>query len=232
MTVIEATSPGDAWVKVSKHLLENGERVGNLTEELNVVTEITEFKSDDWFDGHFREVMGDDRIDFAKTVTFLKPEPKQAPNAFFEAEEGLDYKFIKEHYHQSYWGRMVSWKGEFNQVENVIKILSTGKAVKRCELIIFDPTRDARNPYSQPCMVMIDLKPRNGKLYLTSVLRSNRVSKSGYADYTALVEMGHFLSEQSGLELGKVTVLANSCHIGDMNDEKKKTIKLLEILNK
>ena len=232
MTVIEATSPGDAWVKVSKHLLANGVRVGNLTEELNVMTEITEFKSDDWFDGHFREVMGDDRIDYAKTVTFLKPEPKQASNQFFQAEEGLDYKFIKDHYHQSYWGRMVSWRGEFNQVENVIKILKTGKAVKRCELIIFDPIRDARNPYSQPCMIAIDLKPRDGKLYLTSIIRSNRVSKSGYADYTALVEMGQFLSEQSGLELGKVSILACSCHIGDMNDEKKKTIKLLEILNK
>jgi thymidylate synthase len=232
MTVIEATSPGDAWVKVSKHLLEHGTKVGNLTEELNVMTEITEFKSDDWFDSHFREVMGDDRIDYAKSVTFVKPEPKVSDNPFFQEEEGLDYTFIKEHYHQSYWGRMVSWRGEFNQVENVIKILSTGKAVKRCELIIFDPIRDARNPYSQPCMIAIDLKPRNDKLYLTSIIRSNRVSKSGYADYTALVEMGHFLSEQSGLELGKVSVLACSCHIGDMNQEKKKTIKLLEKLGK
>lgn len=232
MTVIEATSPGDAWVKVSKHLLEHGTKVGNLTEELNVMTEITEFKSDDWFDSHFREVMGDDRIDYAKSVTFVKPEPKVSDNPFFQEEEGLDYTFIKDHYHQSYWGRMVSWRGEFNQVENVIKILSTGKAVKRCELIIFDPIRDARNPYSQPCMIAIDLKPRNGKLYLTSIIRSNRVSKSGYADYTALVEMGHFLSEQSGLELGKVSVLACSCHIGDMNQEKKKTIKLLEKLGK
>lgn len=232
MTVIEATSPGDAWVKVSKHLLEHGTKVGNLTEELNVMTEITEFKSDDWFDSHFREVMGDDRIDYAKSVTFVKPEPKASDNPFFQEEEGLDYTFIKDHYHQSYWGRMVSWRGEFNQVENVIKILSTGKAVKRCELIIFDPIRDARNPYSQPCMIAIDLKPRNGKLYLTSIIRSNRVSKSGYADYTALVEMGHFLSEQSGLELGKVSVLACSCHIGDMNQEKKNTIKLLEKLGK
>jgi len=232
MTVIEATSPGDAWVKVSKHLLEHGTKVGNLTEELNVMTEITEFKSDDWFDSHFREVMGDDRIDYAKSVTFVKPEPKVSDNPFFQEEEGLDYTFIKDHYHQSYWGRMVSWRGEFNQVENVIKILSTGKAVKRCELIIFDPIRDARNPYSQPCMIAIDLKPRNDKLYLTSIIRSNRVSKSGYADYTALVEMGHFLSEQSGLELGKVSVLACSCHIGDMNQEKKNTIKLLEKLGK
>lgn len=232
MTVIEATSPGDAWVKVSKHLLQHGVKVGNLTEELNVMTEITEFKSDDWFDSHFREVMGDERIDYAKTVTFLKPEPKSTPNTFFSGEEGLEYKFIKKHWHDSYWGRMVAWQGTFNQVENVIKILKTGKAVKRCELIIFDPSRDARNPYSQPCMLAIDIKPRNGKIYLTSIIRSNRVSKSGYADYTALVEMGKFLSEQSNMELGKVSILANSCHIGDMDGEKKKTIRLLEILNK
>ena len=62
-----------------------------------------------------------------KTVTFLQPEEKKSDNPFFEEEKGLDYKFIKDHYHQSYWGRMVSWRGEFNQIENVIKILSTGK---------------------------------------------------------------------------------------------------------
>lgn len=127
---------------------------------------------------------------------------------------------------------MVSWGGNFNQVENVLKTLRTGANVKRCEMIIYDPSRDAKNPYSQPCMVMIDIKPRNGKLYLTSVLRSNRVSKSGYADYTALVEMGKFLARESGLELEKVSVLACSCHIGSMNDEKKKTIELLQKLNK
>jgi len=44
--------------------------------------------------------------------------------------------------------------------------------------------------------------------------------------------MGHFLAEQSGLELEKVTTLACSCHIGDMDNEKKKTIKLLEVLNR
>jgi thymidylate synthase len=144
----------------------------------------------------------------------------------------LEYKFIKDKWSDSYWGRMVAWQGTFNQVENVIKILKTGKAVKRCELIIFDPSRDARNPYSQPCMLAIDIKPRNGKIYLTSIIRSNRVSKSGYADYTALVEMGKFLAKESGMELGKVSVLACSCHIGKMNDETKKTHKLLEILNR
>lgn len=232
MTVIEATSPGDAWVKASNHLLKHGVKVGNLTEELNVMTEITEFKSDDWFDPHFRKIMGDDRIDFARTVTFLKPEMSKPENPFIEHTPELEYKFIKDHWHQSYWGRMVAWQGEFNQVKNVIKILKTGMAVKRCELIIFDPSRDSRNPYSQPCMLAIDVKPRNGKIYLTSIIRSNRISKSGYADYSALVDLGKFLAEQSGLELGKVSVLANSCHLGTMDNEIKKTKSLLEVLKR
>ncbi len=232
MTVIEATSPGDAWVKVSKHLLENGIKIGDLTEELNVMTEITKFESDDWFDTHFRNIMGDDRIDHASSVTFVEPKPKVSDNKFFAEEEGLDYPFIKDKWYETYWGRMVAWGGNFNQVENVIKILKTGKAVKRCELMIYEPSRDAKNQYSQPCMIAIDIKPRNGKLFLTSILRSNRVSKSGYADYSALVKMGKFLAKESGMELEKVSVLACSCHIGTMNDEKKKTIKLLEILGK
>ena len=70
-------SPG-GWVKVSRRLLENGIRVGNLTEELNVLTEITEFKSDDWFDDT-REVMGDDRIDL-KLLHFLD---QKKVNPFF-----------------------------------------------------------------------------------------------------------------------------------------------------
>ena len=41
--------------------------------------------------------MGDDRIDFDKTVTFLKSEEKKSDNPFFEEEEGLDYKYIKDH---------------------------------------------------------------------------------------------------------------------------------------
>jgi thymidylate synthase len=232
-TVILATSPADAWVNASLHILENGVNVGGLTEELNVITEIHKFNKGEFeeeFDTKFRKIFGDDRIDYAKSVTFLRPEPKKPANKFIEAEQGLDYKFIKDHWYQSYWGRMVSWRGEFNQIEQVIKVLSTGQNVKRCELIIYDPIKDAKNPYSQPCMVAIDLKPRNGKLYLTSMLRSNRISKSGYADYTALTELGEFLAEQSGLELGMVTTIANSCHIGTMNGEKKKTIKLLNEL--
>jgi thymidylate synthase len=223
MTVIEAISPGDAFCKVSKHLLANGVKIGNLIEELNVMVQISKFENDDWFDPHFRSVMGEDRIDYASSVTFVEPE---------KSDLGLQYRFINDKWHESYWGRMISWHGEFNQIENVLKVLRTGQAVKRCELMVYDPSRDAKNPYSQPCMLAIDLKPRSGKLYLTAILRSNRISKSGYADYTALMQLGKFLARESNLELENISILACSCHIGTMNKEKTKTLQLLELLGR
>jgi hypothetical protein len=44
--------------------------------------------------------------------------------------------------------------------------------------------------------------------------------------------MGKFLARESGMELGKVSVLANSCHLGEMNQEIKKTKELLQKLGK
>ena len=221
MVLIESQSVSNGWIKVCNHLITNGTRVGNIIEELNLMLEINSFEFDKDFDLKFRSVFGDDRIDFASSVSFVKPK---------ELNGYIFYEFIKDKWFKTYWGRMIKWNGEFNQVENVIKILRNGKSVKRCELIIYDPSRDSKNPYSQPCLMMIDLKPRNGKLYLTSILRSNRVSKSGYADFYSMVELGNFLSNQSNLELGKVSILSCSSHLGTMNGELKKTKKLLSLL--
>lgn len=221
MVLIESQSVSDGWVKVCNHLISNGTRVGNIIEELNLMLEINSFEFDENFDLKFRKVFGDDRIDYASSVSFVKPK---------ELNGEVFYEFIKDKWYKTYWGRMIKWGGEFNQVENVIKILRNGKSVKRCELIIYDPSRDSKNPYSQPCLMMIDLKPRNGKLYLTSILRSNRVSKSGYADFHSMVELGKFLSIQSNLKLEKVSILSCSSHLGTMNEELKKTKNLLSLL--
>jgi thymidylate synthase len=223
MIVIHSTSSSESWIKVSKYLLEYGTRVGNIIEELNLMVEITQFKSNNGFDEKFREVFGDDRIDYASSISFVEPKRKNGE---------LQYNHIKDKWYSTYWGRMIKWGGEYNQIENVIKILKNGKSVKRCELVIYEPKRDSRNPYSQPCLMMLDLKPRDGKLYLTSVLRSNRVSKSGYADYDSMIKLGKFLSKESGLKLEKVSILACSSHLGTMDGELKKTKELLLKLDK
>jgi thymidylate synthase len=227
MYLIEANSPAEAWIKTTKYLLANGKDEGSLVELLNVCIEINAFASsrfDKEFDVKFRKVMGDDRIDYASKITFVKPTISKLDGAF-------TYNPIEPKWSDSYFGRMINFKNSFNQLENVLKILKEGKNVKRCELIIYDPLTDARNMYKQPCLIFLDIKPRNGKLFLSAFFRSQRVSKSGYADYTALCNLGNFLAEQSNMKLEKVTSMACSCHLTTENGEKKKSIALLKELN-
>jgi len=82
--------------------------------------------------------------------------------------------------------------------------------------------------YKQPCLLSIDLKPRDKELYLNATFRSQRVSKSGYADYTALIAMGKWLAEQSGMTLKQVDMTCHSLHIHASGDEFRNTKTILE----
>ena len=132
----------------------------------------------------------------------------------------------------SYWGRMINWDNSFNQVEQVIKRLKEHKNSKTIAMSIYDPKSDGRKTMSgMPCLLSIDLKPRKDGLYLTAFFRSMRISKSGYADWVALCEMGKFLCEQADLKLKRVTTIGGSVHLGDMNNEKKNVRKLFSVWN-
>jgi thymidylate synthase len=233
MQVIHATSPADAWVKATKHLLENGKWFHDLTEILNVCISIdTNALTDDehqarspLFDTLFRQVFGDERIDYAQSVTFIRP-PK---GGLFNKRT---YVYLNNRWKDSYWGRMVAYRDEVNQIENAIYLLSQGKNIKRCEVIVYDPTIDMKNMYKQPCLLSIDFKPRNGNLYTTAFFRSQRVSKSGYADYTALCKLAHYVATESSLKLGTVDVIACSLHLTRENGERAKSLELLDALEK
>jgi thymidylate synthase len=221
MKIIKAICAEDAWIQASKLVLAEGTDRGDLIEVLNGIIEIETYGQETIFNENFRKIFGDERIDYAKSVTFVKPTI------------GLDGSWscnpIKPKWSDTYFGRIVNWQGKFNQLEHCLKILQQGIAVKRCEMIIYDPLIDAKNMYKQPCLLAIDLKPRDGKLYLTAFFRSQAVSKSGYADYTALVELCTWLAQQSNLEYGSVEIHATSLHIRRQNEELKKTKELLKV---
>tara|TARA_Y100000361_G_C11100272_1_gene311479 strand:- start:263 stop:946 length:684 start_codon:yes stop_codon:yes gene_type:complete len=227
MHIIKADNQSDAWVKVTNYLLSHGIKVGNLTELLNVGIEIHSSNKDFNFDKKFRKIFGDERIDYASSVTFVEPRSNPLFNNDFVYEQNNPAaKWTK-----TYWGRMINWNGEFNQIEQTIKRLKEHKSSKTIVMSIYDPKTDGKKTMSgMPCLLNIDLKPRFGKLFLTANFRSQAVSKSGYADYTALVDLADFLCEESGLEFGLVTSFAHSCHLRPDNEEKKNSLKLLEIL--
>jgi thymidylate synthase len=221
---ITSDNASTAWENASRYVLENGTPYADMLEVLNGVVTISSetFPFDPKFDLKFREIFGDDRIDYASQYTFVNPTV---------AEDGsYVYTPIKARWNETYFGRMVKYRGEFNQLDNVIKTLKKGMNVKRCEIIIYDPLTDAKNMYSQPCLLAIDIKPRNRVLTMSAFFRSQAISKSGYADYTALIRLGKFLGEASDNVLKTIVVYATSLHIRKQNKELHKTKAMLEFL--
>ena len=227
MIVINAKSPTDAWIKSHEYLLENGNK-DVMNESINMSVEIEDnFDTEPKFDGLFREIFGDDRIDYASSVTFVKPTEHP-----FMDELQFQQNDTKVKWNKTYWGRMINWDNSFNQVEQVIKRLKEHKNSKTIAMSIYDPKSDGRKTMSgMPCLLSIDLKPRADGLYLTAFFRSMRISKSGYAEWVALCEMGKFLCEQADLKLKRVTTIGGSVHLGDMNNEKKNVKELLSVWN-
>jgi thymidylate synthase len=148
--------------------------------------------------------------------------------------DGLQYQQndTSVKWNKTYWGRMISWNNEFNQIEQTIKRLKEHKNSKTIAISIYDPKSDGRKTMAgMPCLLSIDLKPRKDGLYLTAFFRSMRISKSGYADWVALCELGKFLCEQADLKLKRITTIGGSVHLGDMNNEKKNVRKLFSVWN-
>lgn len=230
MHIIKAQTPADAWVKSTGYLLENGYWIHNIQEILNVCVVIDSKPVDNsqlhklkLFDDLFRLIFGDDRVDYASSVTFIPPKN----DGLFDRRT---YTFLGNKWKDSYWGRMVAYRGEINQIENAIKLLSQGKNIKRCQVMVYDPIIDMKNMYKQPCLLGIDFKPRDGKLYMTAFFRSQRVSKSGYADYIALNKLRRFVAKESNLKVGTLETIACSFHLTKDNKEYKNSLKLLELL--
>jgi thymidylate synthase len=229
MRIIKAHNSSSAWISASKTILEEGTKRSGLIEILNLVIEIEPKKrsvSQKDFDQKFRMVFGDERIDFAQSVTFVRPKYK----GWHSTEMIWRTNDDTASWNKTMWGRLIKWNGHFNQIEHAIKRLKKGNDSKTICAIVFDPLTDGKRNMGTPCLLSLDFKPRDGKLFMNAFFRSQAISKAGYADFTALVEMQKFLCKESGLEKGTITNIATSAHIRSMNNEKKNTLKLLELL--
>lgn len=224
MHIVKAHNCSEAWLKTTDVILREGEDMGGLKEILNLGIEISTPEVCPIFDKNFREVFGDERIDYASSVTFVEP----TRNLLFPSELMYEQNGPGK-WTNTYWGRMISWGGSFNQIEQAIKRLKENKQAKTIVISVYDPASDGRKVMGgMPCLLTVDLKPRAGRLHLTANFRSQAVSKSGYADYMALVSLCNFLCRESGcLEYGLVTSFAHSCHVRSENNELKNSKELM-----
>lgn len=222
--IVEAKSLTQLWYRSLKTVYEHGEKISGIQEIPNLVMKVEgNFNISEAFDKQFRKVFGDERIDYASSVTFVRPTSGIAGQLVYVQNNP------KAKWTETYWGRLISWGGEINQVANAIaRMKKDGKNTKMLSMSVYDPKSDHKKVMGGvPCMTAVDLKPRHGKLHLTAFFRSTRLSKSGYADMHALCQMMMFMADESGLQYGSVTLISTSAHCFYSGEEAKQAKEVL-----
>jgi thymidylate synthase len=231
--LIYGTHPVEIFYDSAKYLLNNGENLGDIIECRNAIMLLhnyTETPKTKIMHDTFIEIFGDERLNWAKKVTFMEPRIEQNP--FTDESE---YKFEclpKDEKRDSYFGRLIGQCGGFerNQFAQIIKRVKEKKNSKTCQMVIFKET-DIFNSMSQPCCLSINLATRDEFLHISANWRSMAVSKAGYPDCQAIYEMGNFLAKESDRCLGDVTLYTHSCHLRHKDDELNKTKKFIETVD-
>lgn len=227
--IIEAKSIAQLWCKVYGTIKRDGDKLSGIQEIPNLVMVLRDNfamtgKTNEFFDKKFRSIYGDERIDYAASVTFVQPK-KTMIGWHYEQNDP------KAKWTNSYWGRMISFGGQTNQIEAAIKKLANGKNTKMISIAIYDPVSDSKKVMGGvPCLSAIDIKPRNKKLDISAFFRSMRFGKAGYADIKALCDLGSYIAQRSDMEMGSLTLHATSAHNFYSGDEAKQGDKLLEVM--
>jgi thymidylate synthase len=101
-----------------------------------------------------------------------------------------------------YGARLMKWSGRVNQVDKAITLLSRLPHSQHANLIIFDPTVDLDEPKFVPCITMIKLRIRRGRLQFSSFLRAQDLWLGFPYDVFLLLNLFQLLSIELGVEMG------------------------------
>lgn len=122
----------------------------------------------------------------------------------------------------TYFGRMIDWPGDINQVEHVIEKLLEARS-KRLrysnnteialsspedyELRIYDPAKD-KVIEGFPCLSHVSISLISGRLHLTSLYRSQEFDTRAYGNLLGLGRLLAFISKETGYPVGELVNVA------------------------
>ncbi|MGX9901323.1 thymidylate synthase [Arthrobacter sp. SA17] len=113
-----------------------------------------------------------------------------------------------------YGPRLRSWKGNVDQLAEVVKLLSTSESSRRAVMSLFDPEQDYQESNDIPCTNWLHFTVRDGHLNMSITVRSNDLvwgfSGINTFEWSVLQEMvAHWL----GKKVGTATFFISSLHL-------------------
>ena len=204
----------DAWKKASKLVLKAPEnRIRNLVVEIEKPTEFQRV----WlkkFDP--RSVGSTERLSVVVKVLFpyTGKRPSETREQFYDRWNiSLEKNRRKKRLHAAwgtYFGRLTSFDGEKNQLENIIHALSTWRIKPEAALIAHTsaPTLDTIKPIGSPRLQYVEiLWGRDDKIDLIAVYRNHDFFKKALGNYIGLGRLLQFICNEARKEPGRIV-----CH--------------------
>lgn len=124
-------------------------------------------------------------------------------------DESLDGKTV----YGAYGPRLLNYEGNYNQIENVCKLLLERRGTRRAVIQLFSPQDIAAEYKEIPCTCTLQFFIRDEKLHLITTMRSNDAYLGLPHDIFAFTMIQEIIARRLNVELGYYTHFVGSLHL-------------------
>jgi thymidylate synthase, methanogen type len=208
---IEVNEIADGWKKLVEKIMRDGREIrderGSLTREvMNTVVTIKKplGKSDDFY--HIRR----------GSLLNIK-----VPEGYFWSGEKLEKyseQFLsgdRKGFVYTYGNRLRAHFG-VDQLDEAIRRLKNCTESRRATMVTWDPPEDTASD-EVPCMILVDFKIRDGRLFTTALWRSHDIYGAWFPNAVGLAYLADHVAAEVGVEVGHITIHSISAHIYEVN---------------
>ncbi|AXV36978.1 MAG: thymidylate synthase [Methanobacteriaceae archaeon] len=221
---IEVNEIADGWETLVRKIMKEGKEIkderGSLTKEiLNTVVTII-------------NPLGNKMSEDFYLNKIAKVQEIRIPEGYFWSGEKLELyseQFLskdRQGFVYTYGNRLRKHFNDIDQIQVAIDRLKNCEESRRAISVTWDPTVDTKTE-EVPCMILVDLKIRNGKLYTTALWRSHDIYGAWFPNAVGLTHLAKYVAEKLDVEVATVTIHSISAHIYEVNF--KDTEKILEL---
>lgn len=218
--LIEAEEIADGWMELVKKIMQEGKEIkderGSLTKELlNVMVNI-------------RKPLGKSISEYylsnLTTIQNIK-----VPEGYFWSGEKLEIysqQFLSKDlqgFVYTYGNRLRKHFQGIDQIGKAIERLKNCEESRRAISVTWDPVLDTEND-EVPCMMLVDLKIRNGKLNTTGLWRSHDIYGAWFPNAVGLTNLALYAAGELGVKVGTLTIHSISAHVYEVNFQDAKQI--------
>ncbi|OQD58793.1 thymidylate synthase [Methanobrevibacter arboriphilus JCM 13429 = DSM 1125] len=214
--LIEVDEIADGWETLVKEIMKNGKDVnderGSLTKEiLNVMVSIKKPFGKD-AGGDFFNIQSN-----SHDISNIR-----VPEGYFWKGDRLktySEQFIsddKQGFVYTYGNRLRAHFGGVDQINEAIERLKNCRESRRAISITWDQVVDSKND-EVPCMILVDFKIRDDKLYTTALWRSHDIYGAWFPNAVGLSYLAQYVSERVDASIETITIHSISAHIYEVN---------------